>query len=1227
MLLYQRFDQLVGQEKLQRPEDHLVDVRIAGEIGVDAGGRADAHRVARGTALGETPRTRVQRVRVPAGDESAAIARYRRHPHVLYAEPNYVRTIPRPSAHGDGFQVMPADDYFDEQWGLHNTGQLFYCVAWGAGELCFYRGTPDADIDAPEAWAISKGSPGVTVAVIDSGVDYTHPDLAPNYAGGDDFVFFDGDPMDDHGHGTHVAGIIAAAMNNLTGTPSGEEGVAGVAPNARIRAYKVCRSNGTCDDFAIQQAIARAIEDGAHVINMSLGAPEYSQALDDAVQEAWNAGLVVVAAAGNDGTTAPFYPAALDNVISVAAFDEDHRRPTFSNYGSWVDLSAPGNVIMSAERLAACAASTTPGTAGCYRRRSGTSMAAPHVAGAAALVWSRGDVTGNGEIVGILLDSADGKGVAAARLDTWTLHGGLNLHDAVSYGLTNLPPVADAGADRTVTDADGNGTEMVTLDGSESLDRDGSIASYEWREDGAFVAAGETPDVWLALGTHVLTLEVTDDEGSSATDSVIVTVTPANQVSVAASTPRASEDGPTDGAFTVSRTGGTGAPLTVHVAVAGTAEPGADYLAIPAIVTIDAGSSSATIPVTPVDDEALESDESVTLTLVADAAYGLGSPVQAVVTIASDDLPPDLLVASVAAPALGGAGADIVVTDATKNQGTGPASPSSTAFYLSSNSVLDASDVLLGSRPVPRLEPGAGDTRSTSVAIPSSTAAGPYYVFAKADVDGAIEESFEGNNVRVAGLIRIGPDLIVSSLSAPASAAAGGTFDVSVTTRNQGGGGADASSTRFYLSSNTLLDAADTIIGSRTVPPLSAGGSDAGGAALTLPAGTAPGGYYVIAQTDAAGAVAETTEYNNTRASSLVTVGPDLIVTAVSAPAIAAPGTTIAVSDSTKNQGAGPAGASSTAFYLSADTVFGATDVFLGSRAVGALAPGAIGSGSAPLQVPPDTPPGSYWVIARADWNHGVPETSETNNNRTGGSIRVGGDLVLAGLSASATATANGPITVTDTTRNQGVGPVAASETGFFLSTNGVFSAPGNVFLGSRAVLPLAPSEASTASTPLVIPAGTAAGRYYVIGVADWNGAAAEGNETNNTRVSSSIRVGPDLVVTTFSAPTSAPAGAVVLATQTTRNDGGETAAATVTSFYLSSNFTLDGGDLLLATRLVPALGVGASDAGSVSLPIPVSTAPGTWYLIAKADGDDALAEAAENNNTLARGISIAPAP
>ncbi len=507
---------------------------VAGEIlikfqpGANAATKANTHRAAGGTQLNEIARTGLQRVRVTSGNERAAVARYRGNPNVLYAEPNFVRSIPTPAAQSGGTQLVPGDHYFKEQWALHNTGQLFYCFPWIEGELCFYVGTPDADIDAPEAWAMSQGT-AVKVAVIDSGIDYTHPDLAANYIGGYDYVSGDGDPMDDHGHGTHVSGTIAAAINNLTGDPAAEEGVAGIAPNARILAYKVCRSDGTCSDFAIAQAIAQAVADGAKVINMSLGGPDYSQAMYDAVQDAWNAGAVIVAGAGNDGTTAEFYPAAFPNVVSVGAFDEDHRRAPFSNYGSWVDISAPGNVIMSSYPLWQCTTANVPGDTGCYTWLSGTSMATPHVAGAAALIWSRSEVTTNSQVVDILLNSADPAGVDPVRLDSWTIHGGLNLHNAMSYGLTNLPPVANAGADRTVVDSGNDGQELVMLEGSAS-DADGTIASYEWREGNTVVGLMAMPQVWLSLGTHTLTLTVVDDDGASASDSVVITVNPAPNV-------------------------------------------------------------------------------------------------------------------------------------------------------------------------------------------------------------------------------------------------------------------------------------------------------------------------------------------------------------------------------------------------------------------------------------------------------------------------------------------------------------------------------------------------------------------------------------------------------------------------------------------------------------------------------------------------------------------------
>ena len=212
-------------------------------------------------------------------------------------------------------------------------------------------------------------------------------------------------------------------------------------------------------------------------------------------------------------------------------------------------------------------------------------MATPHVAGAAALVWSRSDVTSNSQVVDILLNSADGQGIATVRLDSWTIHGGLNLHDAVTLWIDESAARANAGPDQTVADNDRDGTELVTLDGSASSDQDGSIVSYEWREGSTVIATGRRRLSRCPLVCTHLTLEVTDDDGDKATDTVVVTVQSANQVTVTASTPQATEAGPTAGVFTVSRTGDTSA-LSPCITRRRHRVAGTDYVALPGAVTI-----------------------------------------------------------------------------------------------------------------------------------------------------------------------------------------------------------------------------------------------------------------------------------------------------------------------------------------------------------------------------------------------------------------------------------------------------------------------------------------------------------------------------------------------------------------------------------------------------------------------------------------------------------------
>ena len=404
-------------------------------------------------------------VSVPPGLEQAARAAYQHNPNVLYVELNYIRSIPEPLNHSGG-EILPGDFYFGQQWALNNTGQEFYCIPVLGTDWCFYIGTADADIDYPEGLALAPDSSTVTIGVLDTGIDYTHPDLAAKYAGGKDFVNDDDDPMDDHGHGTHVAGTAAALVNNLTGSPGEEEGVAGVAPLANIVSGKICDAAGMCPDDAIIDSLLWVVGCDtnpcgplrAEVINMSIGAPSPSQAINDAVQVAWNRGAVLVAAAGNDGSTAPNYPAAYPNVLSVGAFDEDGLRAPFSNYGNSVDVSAPGNVIVSTWPMIGCAgAPQVPGDFGCYNFLSGTSMATPHAAGVAAMVLARPDVTTNAQVVDIIQESADPVGVGQVPLGSWTAYGGINLHDALSYaagpGSNSAPVASDVGVETPVDTA------------------------------------------------------------------------------------------------------------------------------------------------------------------------------------------------------------------------------------------------------------------------------------------------------------------------------------------------------------------------------------------------------------------------------------------------------------------------------------------------------------------------------------------------------------------------------------------------------------------------------------------------------------------------------------------------------------------------------------------------------------------------------------------------------
>ncbi|WP_340819908.1 S8 family serine peptidase [Methanolobus sp. WCC4] len=464
------------------------------------------------TVIATSSYTNLKKIKIPKTKSVEEMVNvYKKNSDVEYASANYVMYA----------AMLPNDPLYNYQWNFNNS---------------------TTGINVEPAWDLSDGS-GVIVAVLDTGVLYSDIydsnvfyDLEDTtFVQGHDYINNDDDPADDNGHGTHVTGTIAQSTNN-------NKGVAGIAYNCSIMPIKILDKRGSGDIYQLIEGIKYATTEGADIITMSLGFPPTFDSesgagieLKNAIDDAYAAGITITAAAGNGATGTVNYPAAYVNCIAVGATSYDGDLAYYSNWGTAIDVVAPGgdmkeNLFIPSDTYYDGILQSTfernPRYLNYYFFQ-GTSMATPHVAGVAALVISHYEKENGVKPSPAQVREAI-EYTASNGPDGWNSVYGYGLIDAEaalnykssSTTPTNTPPDADAGG--TYSGTVGN---AVTFDGSGSYDSDGTIVSYSWDfGDGATESGVSPTHPYAATGTFTVTLTVEDNGGLTNQDTAIVTI-------------------------------------------------------------------------------------------------------------------------------------------------------------------------------------------------------------------------------------------------------------------------------------------------------------------------------------------------------------------------------------------------------------------------------------------------------------------------------------------------------------------------------------------------------------------------------------------------------------------------------------------------------------------------------------------------------------------------------
>lgn len=609
-------------------------------------------------------------------------------------------------------------------------------------------------------------------------------------------------------------------------------------------------------------------------------------------------------------------------------------------------------------------------------------------------------------------------------------------------------------------------------------------------------------------------------------------------------------------------------------------------------------------------------------------------------TITVNGLPDLRVINHTSTPSSGTVGTNVNLSSRVQNYGSAPAGGSYLKYYLSTNTTYSSNDVLLGTDYVSSLNPGAFNNEAHSFSIPSNTTPGTYYILFRADANSFVTESNENNNIayRTFTVTAGQPDLRVHyQQSTPTSGTAGITINTTCRVQNFGVAPAGGSYLRYYLSTNNTYGSGDTYLGYDYVNPLNPGAYNTETHTFTLPNTVTQGVYYILYVADSNNSVTESNESNNVSYTTITVSAstPDLRVdNANSTPSSGSPGTTVNTTCSVKNYGTATAGFSYLHYYISSYSYYNSSATYLGSDYVSSLSAGASSSESYSFNIPSGLSPGTYYILYRADATNLVSELIESNNVvSTPISINGGGNLPDLQITKENSTPTNGTfatiVNINCMVRNSGNATTSGSFFRLYFSTDQTYSTD-DVLIANKFVPTLAAGGVSSQSATHTIQAGTTPGTYYILYIADFSNMVAESNEGNNFAYTTINLTGTQADLRAIN-PSASPSSGTFLTTFTAscrvRNYGPAPAVQSYLTYYLSDDPIYGPGDTYIGNDPVFSLTSGAHSDESISFNFPGVPSPGTYYVLARADGTNTVPESNETNNMAVIPITIVPTP